>query len=244
LTLPPRSGLMVSISPTMRPRPVQAIVRGFTIIELLVVVGVIAILMSLLLPALKAAQGSARGTVCRNNLQQIGLASMLYADDNRGRLPAFLYWLHRQGSTDPTTGRLFPYLKTKGAYMCASDKLELSARKSPTGSRLTITPKTKVREYSYAMNCAICHATALSGFKDPAGTVIYLEAALGPIDFSGQVGPTGSSVLAYRHNKRGNLIMGDLSVRQMDKRTFDKASKSPRFWNPNDSQDMNRGGPF
>ena len=54
----------------------------FTLIELLVVVAILGILASLLLPVLGKARKTARGSVCVNNLKQIGIGYSLYADDN------------------------------------------------------------------------------------------------------------------------------------------------------------------
>ncbi len=60
---------------------------GFTLVELLVVIAVIAILAALILPALAGSREEARGVICMNNTKQLMLACLLYTDDHQSQLP-------------------------------------------------------------------------------------------------------------------------------------------------------------
>src|SRR5438874_5138836 len=74
--------------------------RGFTLVELLVVIGIIAVLIGILLPALNKARAQAKVVQCQSNLRSIGQGIQLYVIANKGSLP-YGFW---GGGIDPATG--------------------------------------------------------------------------------------------------------------------------------------------
>ena len=88
--------------------------KGFTLLESLVVVGIIAVLTAILLPALSTARRNARRHLCFNNLRQIGLAFQMYADDWYQSYPLEASALHSSPS-GTTIKTIYPYYIERNA---------------------------------------------------------------------------------------------------------------------------------
>ena len=73
--------------------------HGFTLVELLVVIGIIALLISILLPALQSARQSATVVACLSNIRQLGLATAGYVSENQSTLPEAMY--NNRGGLSP-----------------------------------------------------------------------------------------------------------------------------------------------
>lgn len=231
-----KQGYPTSVITSPEPNSSRERDGAFTLIELLVVIAIIAVLAGLLLPAMARSQESARGVVCFSNGRQMGLAAQLYTPDNRGHMPSFRNWLCVKAG-DLTTGKLFPYVGAKQVYLCPTDQRDLTSNKKITMPALRGPAGRKgTRDYSYAMNCGLCHEEETSTFKTPAETMFLMEAVMAKDDYSGQAGPTfGSHTLTIRHNKRGHYVMSDGHVERMNQAQSIAAEKKKRFWFPTDN---------
>jgi prepilin-type N-terminal cleavage/methylation domain-containing protein len=128
---------MLKLSSLLTPRRAHRR-SAFSLIELLVVIAIIAVLIGLLLPALRGAREAARLSKCRSGLHQILAAVHLYVNDNRDGLPlpnwgpvaARPGWLYDQtcgpavgqpfAPENRSSGTLYPYLEIDDIYRCPS----------------------------------------------------------------------------------------------------------------------------
>jgi len=193
--------------------------RAFTLVELLVVIGIIAVMISILLPALNGARKKAQAVQCASNVRQLFLFCQMFAADNKGHLPRphqvtdlsmdlamtkVCVWTHVRATAaghadlNDDTGVLWRYLPgvvaRRELLMCPGD----------TGEFLNGWPldPNAPRNYSYSMNWLVCQQ------KDNTrgGTVPLIGIRLGSVRQSSdkimwyeEMGPNDTWCIMGRH---------------------------------------------
>jgi prepilin-type N-terminal cleavage/methylation domain-containing protein/prepilin-type processing-associated H-X9-DG protein len=188
---PPRD---VSIPAARRP--------GFTLVELLVVIGIISLLISILLPSLNKARENAKQVQCLNNLRQLGVAFVMYANNYKGFYPKSAAvgnrrqddWLHWQAGRDINESTIAPFLAkplSKEYFRCPSDDVSQRRYTAEGGYR-----------YSYSMSNKFT-LYQVTKVKNPSNKVHLYEEDETSVD-DGNSSPEDNAnidLLAIRHDR-------------------------------------------
>lgn len=97
--------------------------KGFTLIELLVVIAIIAILSGIIFPVFSAAREKARTTACLNNLKQLSMACILYADDNNKYYPPSSFYYKGIKAWTYQNILYYQYVKNREVFFCPNNAL-------------------------------------------------------------------------------------------------------------------------
>jgi prepilin-type N-terminal cleavage/methylation domain-containing protein/prepilin-type processing-associated H-X9-DG protein len=184
--------------------------HAFTLVELLVVIGIIAVLISILLPTLSRIQQQSRKTACLSNLRQLGAALVLYANENRGRLPngnAPTVWDDYDGANRMITEFNATWIKSAKVFHCPGDqdsppeKIVTADQKLPNSGRVSYD--------FYNLYWAPEYGPLLVKLRGQAPLVWDLEG--GDID-----GASGN------HKKGGNVVYADGHADWQEQKQWEK----------------------
>ncbi len=202
--------------------------RGFTLLELLVVLGIIAVLAALIFSSVEKMRKLAQGASCANSLRQLGVATSLYLSDNNrvffsysktvpeGRLWYFGLEPHGGGGAegsrvlDQTKGPLFPYVQQVGGIqVCPAFPYQSALWK----------PKFKGASWGYGFNTALSGLN-FSSLEHPARTLIFGDcaqvntfqppaSAKKPMLEEFYMIETSFKTIHFRHGARANILFAD-----------------------------------
>jgi prepilin-type N-terminal cleavage/methylation domain-containing protein/prepilin-type processing-associated H-X9-DG protein len=196
---------------------------GFTLIEILVVIGIIALLAAILFPVLSRARENARSRVCLSNLQQLGLAFQQYVQDAGRRYPGAGeyqkwgnggHWVSGVSSsteglagnsspfdlsaTNPSAdlekGALYPYVRSGAVYHCPSVK------------------DGDIKRVSYSMNCALAGMNDVR-LRTPTEIILLVDEAHNNDGFFYTESGNSTDAITDVHNGAGNLLFADGHVK-------------------------------
>jgi prepilin-type N-terminal cleavage/methylation domain-containing protein/prepilin-type processing-associated H-X9-DG protein len=214
-------------------------VQGFTLIEILVVLAVIALLSALLFPALSRAREGGRTKVCLSNMKQLGLAFQQYVQDNGRRYPGAGEYQKWGGLKTPIVpGFKLPDGVSSGHWVKGTDddntahsgpgKLAYLDDFKPTGNTADVeggaifpyaksaqiyicpsNPDGRDKRLSYSMNCAIAGMHDVR-MSQPSEIIVLVDEDKNNDGFWYAVsGSNSTDALTRVHNNGGNLLFAD-----------------------------------